>query len=396
MASALLTTPTAVASELHVPTIISTDGDLNLASGGDLFVSMPGSPHALRVHTSGSDLLGAEPPTTTVTSGANRLALRTPETSLHSKGELKFEATESLTYRAGSEPLAGGITSVAHETVAIGLLGTGENDMDGSYLKTISDTTGSDTILSARGTASGGETYQSSSVEMTKSGSAYYRAGAHTFAVANDDVLSITAGHITILKDLEISGSLNSIDGSVGELRVEDHQIRVATDTEAESEVAQGPSGLYIESVPDTSGDVEMLGAFRTSDGTRMFISQNSDGIDQVDVDTASSARIFHKGFVHRVNQGERASGGGNTASRANEPYWDVCGGAMHMTRYVPSVSQLGDVYRFAVVLRVTDGGEFEVARTKTIFRHIPGTSTFAKLPDEFTVMQRCEVTNPV
>ena len=372
--------PTAVFTDLHVPSIRNPDGDLIIDSGGDLFVSFPGSPRALTISTDGDDVTG----TTLVTAGSKELAFKTPDSSL--KGdELSISAPGTLTCRAGTEVY--NVTSVSAESSEAGLLGTGVDDSRGSYLQTVSATSGSDLVLSNDGVAG-----QECTIEMTKAGSAYYRSNEHSFFVGGEEILTIGRDEFVIHKNLEIHGTLTTIGGTVNELRVEDALIHVATGAESEAQVSSSASGLCIETVPGGRGDVPYMSGYRDDDGSALFVALNNDGAEVIDANKAAKSEIFHKHFVHHVNGGAQASGQRTTLSRASEPYWEVNGGALRMSRFCPVESAPGTVSHYAVVLRVADTGAFEVARTKTTMTHIAGTNSFASSAPEFALLQACEV----
>lgn len=367
--------PVAVLRELHTPRVTSPGTtDLGIVSGGDVCVSLAGTSRALSVKADDSNA--------TIDTAENTLMLRSPHVRF--AGEtVQVSAPETLTSRVGDHTAA---SSVGFQTSHQGLWGTRRADNAGSYLNTVADPDGSDLTLSTSDVPVGRE----STVDVKRSGTIDFRSQVHEFFVGGRETLRIDDDRVTIRSDIHILGTLNSVGGSTTTLHVEDNIVEVASGVDGEHEVSSAPSGMCIESVPAARGDIPHMSAFRTVDGERLFVDR-SDDEDHVDVSAAINARIFNKQFVHDVMGGSRQAGRLDTTSRSTEPQWRVGGGSLRISRYVPVASSPGTIHHYAMAMRVTDDGSFEVSRIKTILRHRANTTTFIASPPEYRVLQACE-----
>lgn len=371
--------PAVVLRDLHTPRITSPQtSDLDVVSGGEVCVSLAGASRALCVRAGANDEGFA-----TISTGANALMLRSP--NVRFAGEIvRVSAPESLASLVGdgTDP-----SLVCLQTQQRGLWGTGHSEQSGSYMKTIADPGGADLTLSTSDSSVVG---QESEVGLKRSGTIDFRSRAHEFFVGDQSALRVEDDSVIIHKDIHIMGTLNSVGGTTTTLQVEDNVVEVASGVDAEAAVSGTPSGLCIESVPGARGDVSHMSAFRAEDGTSLFIASVEDE-DTVNVSAAVNARIFNKCFVHDVGGGTRQAGRLDTPSRSSEPQWRVGGGSVRISRYVPVDSNPGTIHHYAMAMRVTDEGAFEVSRIKTVLRHRADTTTFIASPPEFRVLQACE-----
>jgi hypothetical protein len=130
------------------------------------------------------------------------------------------------------------------------------------------------------------------------------------------------------------------------------------------------------------------MSSFVAADGTPLFV----DGTGGVDVSKAASSKIFDKGFVHNVGTGAKTLGARSSASRLNEPAWNVSGGAIRIVRIVPAPGAPGTLFRYTMVMRVSDEGVIEVIRVKHELTYDSATQSFEWSSPELTVMQKSGV----
>jgi hypothetical protein len=150
-------------------------------------------------------------------------------------------------------------------------------------------------------------------------------------------------------------------------LQVTDNYIEVADGLDYEVTSGIGSqNGLRINTVPNGSTMVEddavdtYLKLFKSSDDGLAFYTGGT--FDPAKYAAANA--ILGKGILFNVNSGAPAGGAKTQVSRDTESYWDVVGGAMKITRVVPSATN-DLVHRLSMALRVTNTGELEIVRHK-------------------------------
>jgi hypothetical protein len=97
------------------------------------------------------------------------------------------------------------------------------------------------------------------------------------------------------------------------------------------------------------------LRKFKSSDASgRTFYTNNV--FDSVKY--ARTNQIFHKGILFNVKKRLQCRLQ-TEASRSEEPYWEASGGALRITRIVPSTEE-DLVYKLGYSMRITNQGELE------------------------------------
>ena len=221
-------------------------------------------------------------------------------------------------------------------------------------------------------------------VELTSS--AIYSAGAtsadlvgSTISIdAVEDILVTSDGNptLTVQKDrvivggdLQFSGAVSVVGGADQSLRVHDSFVELSASraTEVLGSAAGGRSGILINTVADPSRVQEgglldtYLRRFRTPDGNDAFYTGGV--FDSVKYGVAN--KVLHKALAFNVNGGSHIGAARTQAARKLEPYWDVNGGAVRITRVVPNANTKR-VSKLSVAMRVTDAGELELVRHST------------------------------
>ena len=346
-----------VVHEAHTPRIRST-GDLTVESGGILAMSMPGSSRALEVSTDADSTI------TTLDSKAKKLKIKTPDLTLtgNSGG---FKAAATFGVEAGAPE-----KSTLAATEANLTMGTQVNANGGKV-----DFSVASTCLSN----------EDSAICQTED-TITYRSPWHDFITNDTEVVTMRDDKVTFHVPVEIQGTLNSIDGDQTILNVRDPVIELATKKDTEADIAGGPAGIQIETVPADSSSVPYVARFKAADGSSLFI----DGEGNVDVPKAASAGIFDKRIALETNGGAADAGKRTTASRLGEPAWDMAGGQMRLVRFVPDADVHGRVNVYAMVLRVTDEGYFEVGRLKQVLNYDSATCTYTGSAPSFSLMHEC------
>jgi hypothetical protein len=189
--------------------------------------------------------------------------------------------------------------------------------------------------------------------------------------------MTVQKDRVVVKGDLEFSGALKFASiNALETLRVRDNFIELSDGREQEvlGGAVGGRSGVRIDTAPDPSrvlADEALdtyMRRFRTPDGTDAFYT---DGVfDSVKYGVAN--KVFYKGLVFNVNGGTKVSGARTLIARKAEPYWDVKGGAVRITRVVPNAITKR-VSKVSVALRVTDAGELELVRHRTPLTFVDG-----------------------
>lgn len=202
--------------------------------------------------------------------------------------------------------------------------------------------------------------------------------GDVVLAAGGNNTLTIKEDRIVVDGNIDVTGTINSATvTNVETSTVTDNYIEIQAGLE--DEVTGGTlgsqGGLQIKTAPDGASSVfgdpidTYLRTFKSSDdGGRAFYTNNV--FDETKYDLAKS--LFHKGMLFNVGGGYAAGGHKTEESRAEEPYWDASGGALRVTRIVPSDDD-DVVYKLAYSMRITNLGELEFVQHRTPMNLING-----------------------
>jgi hypothetical protein len=189
--------------------------------------------------------------------------------------------------------------------------------------------------------------------------------------------MTIRDGRVLIKGDLDVSGNIFTNSGP-DDVTMEVAANLVELGDGRELEVTTGgegsQQGLVINTVPDADGlavaselDV-YLRRFTDTSGQPVFYS--ADTFDTTKY--AAANKILYKGLVFNVNGGSSVAGKKTLESRLHEPFWDMSGGAMKVSRTVPDATN-DAVAKLSMAFRVTDAGELEVVRHKAPYTFTDG-----------------------
>jgi hypothetical protein len=213
---------------------------------------------------------------------------------------------------------------------------------------------------------------QAPSVDITAS------AGDVVIASGNNLTLTVKNDRIVVDGDIDLTGQINAASTTIIETSTTtDNYIDIQDGLNIEvtggSLGSQG--GLRIATAPDgassTFGDIvdTYLRKFKSSDASgRTFYTNNV--FDSVKY--ARTNQIFHKGILFNVRNGYGAGGFKTEASRSEEPYWEASGGALRITRIVPSTEE-DLVYKLGYSMRITNQGELEFVQHRTPMNLVNG-----------------------
>ena len=343
-----------IVQEAHAPRFASKT-DLGIDSGGIIALSLPGASHALDISTNQDDTV------TTLDSRSKKLKIKTPA--------LEFEADHGGVHAGTSIDVAVGSGSSLHATASGATLANGTTE---AHFSTQDATLRTDTTSI-----------------LQSGGSTQYRAPRHDISIGNSSAVTMSGDTVTFHVDVDVEGVLNTISGDQTITQVEDPVIQVATDTDTDADLAGEPAGIQIRTVPGDAASVSYMSRFKASDGSALFVDQNGG----VDVEKAVASEIFTKGVAWSANGGTRSGGQRTPDSRLSEPAWDIAGGQMRILRYVPDASTNGRVHMYAIIMRVTDAGDFEVSRMKQALDWDTGAGAYAPGPPEYTILQEAMTT---
>lgn len=359
-----------VLSEVHTARISAYELDtLELASHGKVVVTTNATEKALEIGCEGV----ADPgviDTAVIDSGDKNLRLATNGELQFAGQDLKYEAATS--YHATVEAASPTDPTFHHYATASKMvMGTGvlDGNMDvqsGGFLQTTPDE-----FALGHGDAA---------IKSTAAGVAtrvrYETAAAHEFFVGSDaasqldgqGVIEVTANKVTIRRNVDLTGMLNSIATETTTLQVEDQIIRLAhTDDEATKNrdvlLSQDRTGLAIDTVPGSyADDAAYMGTFKAADGSKLFVDDDN---TQILVDKANTSKVFRKEVAFYLNEGAKTAGKSTADSRLQEPYWNVSGGSFRMNRTVPAAN--GTAKNFGISFRITDAGDMEMVRSTKV-----------------------------
>jgi hypothetical protein len=189
--------------------------------------------------------------------------------------------------------------------------------------------------------------------------------------------MTVQADRVVIKGDLELTGTIKCASIQALEtLRVKDDYVHLSSGVEQEvlGGAVGGRSGVRIDTAPDPARVVdgsaldEYLRRFRTPDGADAFYTDGTFDTEKYRI----ASKVLNKGIVFNVAGGTKVSGARTRPARKSEPYWDVNGGAMRLTRVVPSAITK-KVSKVSVVMRVTDAGLLEIVRHRTPLTFVNG-----------------------
>lgn len=189
--------------------------------------------------------------------------------------------------------------------------------------------------------------------------------------------LTVKKDRIVIQGDMEFTGSFKFASvGGLETLRVQDDFVELSAKRQQEvlGGAEGGRSGVRIDTAPNPAGvadDNELdayLRRFHTAGGDEAFYTNGV--FDTVKYEAANS--VMYKGLVFNVNGGTQVGGARTLVARKEEPFWDVNGGAVRITRVVPS-TLTNQVSKVSVAMRVTDAGELELVRHRVPLTFVDG-----------------------
>ena len=364
-----------VVNQLHTARVSGHELDaLELATSGRIVVTTDGDKKALEISS-----LGVKDPavvdTTVIDSGTKTLKLA-------SSSGVKFDS-DNVTFTAGSKfrseiPVADNTTPTFHHvaTPSDMLVGSGVLDEDdeivsGSFLITDANTftlrNDSASIQSESGPAS--------RIRMDALYAHEFFVGPGAASDANGTgAVEILGDKIIIRRDVEIVGTIDSVSTDSKVFQVQDQIIQLAHSGDPETanrdSLIQGTkTGLLIDTVPGSySEDEGYMSRFRAADGTKLFVD---DFAESIDISKARESGLFVKEVAYYLNGGMKAAGARTTESRLNEPYWNLAGGALHLTHTVPTEN--GKAKTISLGFRIADNGTVEMIR---LTRHLAWDAT--------------------
>ena len=200
----------------------------------------------------------------------------------------------------------------------------------------------------------------------------FQAAEAHELFVNSDastqadgtGAIEILHDKVIIRKDVDLMGYINALTTDSSTLHVQDQVIRLAQSTDPalanrDELLALSKTGMSIDTAPgDYTFDGAYMSRFTGADGSKLFVSDNEQTIN---VTTAIKSGVFTKEVAYHLDQGAIAAGEASSESRLNEPYWNVTGGALHMSHTVPGGN--GKARKFSLGFRIDDAGNVEMVR---------------------------------
>ena len=379
-----------VAQAIHTARVEAHNLDaLELSSGGDRVVVTTNGAKALEVRT-----LGVVDPavvdTTVLDAGENRLQLASKAGVVFASDNVSFDATEE--FRAGvtvddpSTPTSHHVATRDRVVIGAGVLDDADQILSGGFL-TVDEASFK---LQADGASITGSAGAAAGVRYEAAHSHEFFAGAGARdAATGSGVVQILGDKVIIRRNVDVVGNIDAVGRDETSLRVADRVIQLAHSDDAETAhrdalLATGKAGLVLDTVPGSyADDREYVGRFTDLDGAKLFVDDDSATID---VSKARESGLFTKEIAYHVNGGMREAGMRTDASRANEPYWNVAGGALRISHTVPNGG--GGAKTLAFALRVTDTGTLEMVRITTFLVWDEAEETYAPDPARDTDVQ--------
>lgn len=354
-----------VVRELQSARVDAHDLDaLELSSGGKLVVTTHGDQKTLEIRALGI----ADPSivdTTVVDSGPLALQLASESGVSFASETVSFEAeTEIRSHIAvadESHPTFHHVATANGMLVGTGILDDTDQVVSGSFLRTDANAfelrNDSALIKSSAGPETG--------VRYVATHSHEFFVGSDAAAAPNGSgAIEILNDKVVIRKDVDIVGSIDTIATDSTSLRLEDQIIRLAHSSDAstanrDAALQESKTGLVIDTVPASyDDDSEYMSRFRAEDGTKLFVYDDSETID---VSKARDSGLFAKEVAYHLNGGMKSAGARTPESRMNEPFWNISGGALHLSHTVPSSD--GRATTYSLGFRVADNGTMEMIR---------------------------------
>lgn len=355
-----------VVPEVHAAVVSGHDLDgLELSSSDKVVITTNGSNKALEVSTLGiADPLVVD--TTLVDAGTNALILHSDAETRMSADSMNFTSVtkfdSSVSVDNASDPTFRFSATEGGMVVGTGVLDETTGAVSsGSFLQT-----------TATGFEVGNDSARMMSEDAADATLRFEASGGHEFFVGTDaatqavgtGAIHIGADKVTIRKDVDLQGTINSIATDQTSLQVEDQVIHLAYTDDAATQkrdvlLSQSKTGITIDTVPgDFAEDSAYMSGFKGGDGSDLFVDSATSTID---VDKALSSGAFAKEFAYYINEGVKSAGARTPASRLAEPYWNVAGGSLRLSHTVPNGDGLAK--RFGLAFRITDGGDMEMVR---------------------------------
>lgn len=373
-----------VAQAIHTARVEAHDLDaLELSSGGDRIVLTTNGDKALEVRA-----LGVADPavvdTTVLDAGDNALKLESTAGVLFASDNVSFTANEQ--FRAGvtatdaATPTSHFVATQDSTVLGVGVLDASDTVLSGGFL-TVDEASFQLRTDSASITGSAGA---SAGVRYDAAHSHEFFAGAGAKdAAAGSGAVQILSDKVIIRRNVDVVGTIDAVGKDEASLRVADRVIQLAHSDDADTAhrdtlLATGKAGLVIDTVPGSyEEDGEYVGRFTDAAGAKLFVHDDSATID---VSRARESGLFAKEVAYHLNGGMRQAGMRTDESRANEPYWNVAGGALRISHTVPDGA--GRAKTLAFGLRVTDAGTLEFVRISTFLVWDDAAETFVRDPE--------------
>ena len=354
-----------VVKQLHTARVEAYDLDaLEIAADNRVVVTTGGVNKALEIGA-----LGVVDPavidTTVIDSGTRKLTLASKSGVSFASDTVTFEADSAfrseIVQPDKSQPTFHHVATPTDMTVGTGVLDIDDRIVSGAFLHTDADTfelrTDSSSIRSESGA------FPRIRMDALHSHEFFVGAGA-IGEPAGSGALEVLQDKIVIRKNVDIVGSIDSVATDSTSLQVEDQVIRLAHSSDPNTAhkdtlLEQGRTGLVIDTVPgEYSDDADYMSRFVTSDGTKLFVD---DETDTIDVSKAQDSGLFLKEVAYHLNGGMKMAGEKSPTSRMNEPYWNMSGGALRLSHTVAAAP--GRAKTYALAFRIVNNGTVEMVR---------------------------------
>lgn len=365
---------------LHTARVSGYDLDnLEVASAGKVTLTTNGNAKALEVRG-----LGVADPavidTTVLDAGTNELVLQSDIGTKFGANQMSFHSdtayNATIDVPNASDPTFHHIASPTSMVVGTGTVDANNVPTSGAFLSTTADS-----FSISHDTAS------IKSDLAPNSRIRYAATQSHEFFVGSDaatqaqgtGAIEITSDKVIIRKDVDLTGTINSVSTDTTSLQVEDQVIRLAhTDDPATANrdvlLSQSKTGLTIDTVPGSyADDATYMGGFLDANGAKLFVDDTN---QEIDVAKARDSGVFTKELAFYLNQGAKSAGARDAISRLSEPYWQLTGGALHMSHTVPAGD--GKAKKFSLGFRITDDGSMEMVRVTKNLQWDDAAMTYA------------------
>ena len=379
-----------VVETLHAARVEARDLDaLEISSGGSLVVTTGSNEKALEVRA-----LGVVDPavvdTTVLDAGERELRLESQSGVTFASDTVTFSADTQ--FRSGIEVADPATPTFHHVATPTGMLmGSGvlsgdDEILSGAFLRTSAESFELRNDSAAIASTAGSD----ARIRYDATHSHEFFAGAGSGEAADGTgAVQILSDKIVIRRDVDIVGSIDAVATEETSLRVADQLVRLAhTDDPATAHrdalLAAGKAGIIVDTVPASyEDDADYMGRFTDVDGQKLFVYDDSATID---VSKAKESGLFVKEVAYYVNGGMREAGARTPESRANEPYWNIAGGALRLSHTVADGD--GRAKTMALGFRVADDGTLEMIRVNTPLVWDVSAGAYARDPDAPTTVK--------